>query len=143
MGQKVKVLLVARYYIIEPLGLLHLIGLAKSIGCEADVELIPDNNFTGLYRRVKEWKPDFVGFSIWTGWHLQTFDACDQVRTMGPQVIIGGPHVTYFTDGCAKHADYVVRGDGFRNFRRILQGEIGPGIHFGSDFEERVPMPNR
>lgn len=143
MVQKVKVLLVARYYIIEPLGLLHLIGLAKSIGCEADVELIPDNDFTGLYRRVKEWEPDFVGFSIWTGWHLQTFAACDQVRTMGPQVIIGGPHVTYFTDGCAKHADYVVRGDGFRNFRRILQGEIGPGVHFGSDLEERVPMPNR
>lgn len=140
----VKVLLVARYYIIEPLGLLHLVGLATPLGCEVDVELIPDNDFSGLYRRVEEWKPDFVGFQIWTGWHLQTFAACDLVRTMGPRVIIGGPHVTYFTDECAKHADYVVRGDGFRNFRRILQGEIGPGVHFDTEqLAESFPMPNR
>ena len=144
MDQKVKVLFVARYYIIEPLGLLHLAGLATSLGCEVDVELIPDNDFTGLYKRVEEWKPDFVGFQIWTGWHLQTFTACDQVRTMGPLVIIGGPHVTYFTDECAKHADYVVRGDGFRNFRRILQGKLDKGIHFDAEqLTEGFPMPDR
>ncbi|MCX6787220.1 MAG: cobalamin-dependent protein [Candidatus Kaiserbacteria bacterium] len=139
-----KVLLVARYYIIEPLGLLHLIGLASSIGCDVDVELVSNNDFTNLYRRVEKWRPDFVGFQIWTGWHLQTFAACDRVRTMGPRVIIGGPHVTYFTDECAKHADYIVRGDGFRNFRRILQGEIGPGVHFDTEqLAEGFPMPNR
>lgn len=139
-----KVLLVARYYIIEPLGLLHLIGLAESIGCDVDVELVPNNDFTGLYRRVEEWKPDFVGFQIWTGWHLQTFAACDRVRLMGPQVIIGGPHVTYFTQECAKHADYVVRGDGFRNFRRILMDEIAPGVHFDTEqLAEKFPLPNR
>ena len=144
MDRKVKVLLVARYYIIEPLGLLHLIGLAASIGCEVDVELVPNNDFTGLYRRVEEWKPDYVGFQIWTGWHLQTFAACDRVRSMGAQVIIGGPHVTYFTEECAKHADYVVRGDGFRNFRRILQGEIGHGVHFDTEqLAEKFPLPNR
>lgn len=144
MDRNVKVLLVARYYIIEPLGLLHLVGLAASLGCEVEVELIPDNDFSGLYARVKEWKPDFVGFQIWTGWHLQTFAACDHVRNLGPRVIIGGPHVTYFTDECARHADYVVRGDGFRNFRRILQGEIGPGIYFDTEqLAENFPMPNR
>ena len=144
MDQKVKVLFVARYYVIEPLGLLHLAGLATSLDCEVDVELIPNSDFTGLYKRVEEWKPDFVGFQIWTGWHLQTFAACDQVRTMGPRVIIGGPHVTYFTDECAKHADYVVRGDGFRNFRRILQGKLDKGIHFDAEqLAEGFPMPNR
>ncbi|MBI2025336.1 radical SAM protein [Candidatus Kaiserbacteria bacterium] len=144
MDRKVKVLLVARYYIIEPLGLLHLVGLATSLGCEVDVELVPNNDFTGLYRRVEEWKPEYVGFQIWTGWHLQTFAACDRVRSMGPQVIIGGPHVTYFTEECAKHADYVVRGDGFRNFRRILQGEIGCGVHFDTEqLAEKFPLPNR
>ena len=63
---------------------------------------------------------------------------------MGSRVIIGGPHVTYFTDECAKHADFVVRGDGFRNFRRILQGEILPGIYFDTEqLAETFPMPNR
>jgi len=144
MNRRVKVLLVARYYIIEPLGLLHLTGLAQSIGCEVDVELVPNNDFTGLYRRVEEWQPDFVGFQIWTGWHLQTFAACDQVRRIGPKVIIGGPHVTYFTEQCAQHADYVVRGDGFRNFRRILEGEIGPGVYFDAEqLAEQFPLPDR
>lgn len=141
---RIKVLLVARYYVIEPLGLLHLTGLATAIGCEVDVELVPDNDFTGLYARVEEWKPDFVGFQIWTGWHLQTFAACDHVRALGAKVIIGGPHVTYFTEQCAEHADYVVRGDGFRNFRRILQGEVGPGVHFDvAQLAEKFPMPDR
>ncbi len=144
MAHRKKVLLVARYYVIEPLGLLHLAGLAASLSCEVDVELIPNNDFTGLYRRVEEWNPDIVGFQIWTGWHLQTFAACDYVRSMGTQVIIGGPHVTYFTDECAKHADFVVRGDGFRNFRRILQEEVGPGIHFDAEqLAETFPLPNR
>jgi len=144
MDHAVKVLLVARYYIIEPLGLLHLIGLATSLGCEVEVELVPNNDFTSLYKRVEEWKPDFVGFQIWTGWHLQTFAACDRVREMGTRVIIGGPHVTYFTDECARHADYVIRGDGFRNFRRVLQGEIGPGVYFDTEqLAEKFPMPNR
>lgn len=140
----VRVLLVARYYVIEPLGLLHLAGLASSIGCDVDVELVSDNDFSTLYTKVNEWKPDFVGFQIWTGWHLQTFAACDHVRSLGYSVVIGGPHATYFTDECAKHADYVVRGDGFRNFRRILQGEILPGVHFDSEqLAEKFPMPNR
>jgi radical SAM superfamily enzyme YgiQ (UPF0313 family) len=142
--QRIRVLLVARYYIIEPLGILHLIGLADSIGCEVDVELVPGNDFSALYKKVEEWKPDFVGFQIWTGWHLQIFAACDHVRNMGTKVIVGGPHVTYFTHECAKHADFVVRGDGFRNFRRILQGELLPGIHFDVEqLAESFPMPNR
>ena len=93
MGRNVKVLLVGREYIIEPLGVIHLAGLATSIGCDVSVELIPENDFAGLYKKVEEWRPDFIGFSIWTGWHLQTFAACDRVRAMGPRVIIGGPHI--------------------------------------------------
>ncbi len=144
MNAKPRIILVARYYIIEPLGLLYLAGLATSLGWEVDVELVPDNDFTVLYRRVAEWKPDFVGFQIWTGWHLQTFAACDRVRAMGPRVIIGGPHATYFTDECGKHADFVARGEAFRTLRRILEGELEPGIHFdGEQLAEGFPMPNR
>jgi anaerobic magnesium-protoporphyrin IX monomethyl ester cyclase len=144
MKRKTKILFVARYYIIEPLGPIHLMGLAESLGCDVEVELILNNDFAPLYQKVKDWKPDFVGFSIWTGWHLQTFSACDEVRLIGATVIIGGPHVTYFTEECAKHADFVVRGDGFRNLRRILQGELSPGIHFDTEqLAERFPMPNR
>ena len=144
MNKRPRILLVARYYVIEPLGLLYLAGLASSIGCEVDVELVPDNDFSELYARVASWKPDFVGFQIWTGWHLQTFVACDRVRRMGTKVLIGGPHATYFTDECGKHADWVVRGEAFRSFRRILQGELPPGVHFDKEqLADGFPMPNR
>jgi radical SAM superfamily enzyme YgiQ (UPF0313 family) len=139
-----RILLVGRYYIIEPLGLIHLAGLMSSLGFEVDVELVKDNDFTCVYEKVNAWKPDFVGFSIWTGWHLQTFAACDRVREMGFTVIIGGPHATYFTNECAKHAEFVVRGDGYRNLRRIVEGELQPGVHFDSEqLAEKFPMPNR
>ena len=38
MGQKV--ILVGRNYIIEPLGILYLAGLARQIGWDAHVELV-------------------------------------------------------------------------------------------------------
>lgn len=139
-----RVLLVAKYYIIEPLGILYLAGLAKSLGYEVAVELVPNNDFSGLYKKVEEWKPDFVGFQIWTGWHLQTFAACDRVREMGSSVIIGGPHVTYFTDQCSEHGDYIVRGDGFRSFERILRGELTFGVHFDpTQLANGFPHPDR
>ncbi len=142
MGQKV--ILVGRNYIIEPLGILYLAGLARQIGWDVHVELVTDADFYPLFKKIEEWKPDIVGFSIWTGYHLKAFRACDKVRQMGSKVIIGGPHATYFTDECSKHADWVVRGEGFRNFRRILQGEIPPGIHFDEErMAEGFPVPNR
>lgn len=142
MGQKI--ILVGRNYIIEPLGILYLAGLARQIGWDVHVELVDVADFTPLFKKIEEWKPDLVGFSVWTGYHLKAFQACDKVRQMDTKVIIGGPHATYFTNECAKHADWVVRGEGFRNFRRILQGEIPPGTHFDEErMAEGFPVPYR
>lgn len=139
-----KLILVGKNYIIEPLGILYLAGLARTIGWDVHVELVDAGDFGPLLKKIEEWRPDLVGFSIWTGYHLKAFAACDKVRAMGPKVIIGGPHATYFTGECARHADWVVRGEGFRNFRRILQGEIHPGTHFDEErMAEGFPVPNR
>jgi hypothetical protein len=62
-----------RYHVIEPLGVLYLLGIAKKAGWEAEVVLIKESDFTPLYDMVESFKPDIVGFSIWTGWHVQTF----------------------------------------------------------------------
>lgn len=142
MGKRV--ILVMRYHVIEPLGVLYLLGIAKRLGWEAQVVLIKNNDFTPLYELTESFKPDLVGFSIWTGWHVQTFRACDTVRAMGFPVAIGGPHATFNAEECADHADWVVKGEGFRLFRQLLQGELKHGIHFDDmRMAEGFPKPDR
>jgi len=127
-----KIIIVGRQYSIEPLGILHLVGLAQGLGWNVQLVLVENFNFHPLFQMVRWWKPDVVGFSVWTGYHVQAFKACDVVRKMGVPVMIGGPHATYFAEECKKHAVWVIQGEGFRNFRRVLQGELGAGIHFDS-----------
>src|SRR3989344_3010782 len=89
-----RMIFVARYFSIEPLGIHHLVGLLRDLDWDCRVVLVhnhgDDYDFEPLYEAVREWKPDLVGFQIWTGWHLQSFAACDTVRAMGVSVIIGG-----------------------------------------------------
>jgi anaerobic magnesium-protoporphyrin IX monomethyl ester cyclase len=139
-----RLILVGRYYLIEPLGILYLLGLARDLGWECRVVLVRDGDFTPLYEEVAAFGPAVVGFSVWTGGHASYFAACDRVRATGARVAIGGPHATYFTADCAAHADWVVKGEGFRTFRRILQGELGPGAHFDEErMAEGFPQPDR
>jgi radical SAM superfamily enzyme YgiQ (UPF0313 family) len=139
-----RLLLVARYYSIEPLGILYLTGLVRDAGWECKVLLIDLSDFAPLYEAVKNWKPDMVGFQIWTGYHIPAFLACDVVRDMGVPVIIGGPHATYFGNECAKHADFVVKGGGFGLLRQILEGTLSSGVHFETvGREEHFPHPDR
>ena len=139
-----RLILVGKYYLIEPLGILYLLGLARRLGWECRVVLVRDGDFDPLYAEIASFRPTLVGFSVWTGGHAAYFAACDRVRGAGVQVVIGGPHATYFTAECAAHADWVVKGEGFRTFRRILQGELGPGVHFDEErMAEGFPQPDR
>lgn len=144
MAARKKIILVGRYHIIEPLGILHLLGVAKRLGWDARVVLVKNFDFKPLFEEIMSSKPDIVGFSIWTGYHLPMFAACDMVLNMGIAVVIGGPHATFATDQCTAHATWIVRGEGFRSFRRILAGELAPGVHFDDvRMAEGFPMPDR
>jgi anaerobic magnesium-protoporphyrin IX monomethyl ester cyclase len=139
-----RLILVGKYYLIEPLGILYLLGLARQRGWECRVVLVSDGDFGPLYDEVRDFAPSLVGFSVWTGGHGQMFAACDRVRAIGAGVVIGGPHATYFTAECAAHADWVVKGEGFRSFRKILDGESGPGVLFDEErMAEGFPRPDR
>lgn len=139
-----RLIFVGKWHVIEPLGILYLLGIAKRLGWEARVVLIDSFDYQPLFREVRDFKPDLVCFSIWTGWHVQTFRACDAVRSLGIKVAIGGPHATYFTDECLAHAEWVVKAEGFRNFRRLLEGQLPYGIHFDTErMAEGFPIPDR
>ena len=139
-----RLIIVGRHYSIEPLGILHLLGLAERVGWEAKPFLVQDFDFQPLYDEVEAFRPDLVGFSIWTGYHRQAFAAADVLRRAGVKVVIGGPHATYFADECAKHADWVIKGEAFRFFRRLLQGDLPQGVqHDPVRVAEGFPVPSR
>lgn len=139
-----KLLLVARYYSIEPLGIMYLAGLARDEGWHCKVVLVRDSDFAPVYDAVRTFGPDLVGFQIWTGYHKQAFVACSEVRRMGVPVLIGGPHATYFDQSSLKHADYVVKAGGFGLLRKIMRGQLSPGIHFDDKGRaEMFPQPDR
>lgn len=139
-----RTILVARHYSIEPLGILYLAGKAREVGCECRVVLIRDDDFSPLYAEIAGFRPDVVGFQIWTGGHLPMFKACDQVRRGNTPVLIGGPHATYFGDECLKHAKWVIKGGAFGLFAKLLRGELSSGLHFDkSGRGERFPRPDR
>jgi anaerobic magnesium-protoporphyrin IX monomethyl ester cyclase len=139
-----KILLVAAYSVIEPLGLLHLGGLARDLGWERKFHLVKDHDFASFFEKVKSYQPEIIGFNIYTGNHIQTFSAIDKLRKNYPdiKIVLGGPHATYFPSDSIEHCDYVVMSEGFRALRRILSDEAERGIIPLSKTED-FPSPDR
>ena len=139
-----RILFGAAYSIIEPLGLLHLAGLARDIGWERKISLVKEHDFEHFFETVRDFKPDVVGFNVYTGNHIQTFAALKQLKEEFPNIatIVGGPHATYFPGDSAQHADYVVMSEGFGALRSILSGQAKKGI-LPMLSTERFPQPDR
>ncbi len=86
-----------------------------------------DKDFNKL---VEKSSADYIGMTVYTGNHLQTFEYFDKLKSKNKHVktILGGPHATFFPEESSKHADYVVLSEGFNGLRRILRGEVSKGI---------------
>jgi anaerobic magnesium-protoporphyrin IX monomethyl ester cyclase len=141
---KKRMLLGASYSVIEPLGLLHLGGLARDEGWERTYHLVPEHDFETFFERVKDFKPDVIGFNVYTGNHIQLHEAFKKLKKDHPNIatVVGGPHPTYFPSESAEIADYVVMSEGFGALRKILRGEAKPGIH-PMEQTEIFPHPDR
>lgn len=141
---KKRILFGATYSVIEPLGLLHLGGLARDLDWERHYHLVKDHDFTEFFERIKDFKPNIVGFNIYTGNHLQLFEAYKRLKKDCPNIttVIGGPHATYFPSEAEKHADYVVMSEGFSSLRKILKGEAEKGIITMKE-RKQFPHPDR
>ncbi len=62
-----RLILVARYYSIEPLGILYLAGAARDLGWDCKIVLVREFDFEPVYDAIRSWQPDLVGFQIWSG----------------------------------------------------------------------------
>ena len=125
-----RTLLFANYSAIEPLGLLHLAGLARDEGWERKIYMVRDNNFSELNDLVKDFKPDIVGSNTYTGWHNQSGEALKRIKQDNPGIktVMGGPYPTYSPEKALGFVDFAVMSEGFGAFRSILNGGAKPGI---------------
>ncbi|MBU3907281.1 MAG: cobalamin-dependent protein [Nanoarchaeota archaeon] len=139
-----KVVLAASYSVVEPLSLMYLSGVAKQERWKTKIVLVKNNDFAELDKIIETTKPQIVGFSIYTGNHLQAFKYFDILKNKNKKIkiVLGGPHATYFPEEAIKHADYVVLSEGFNAFRKILQGKAKPGI-LPLVKQEPFPLPQR
>ncbi len=141
---KKRILLCASYSSIEPLGIMHLGGLARDAGWECSYHLVKRHDFSDFFQVVKDFEPDIVGFNVYTGNHLQLKEAFVRLKREHPGImtIVGGPHPTYFPTEAIEFSDYVIMSEGFNSLRLILSGEASPGI-MSPKILESFPQPDR
>ena len=79
----------------------------------------------------KTW--DLVGISVQTGMAKKAFALADKLREAGITVVLGGAHVTLFTDSCRPHADLLVLGEADDLWKELLTdlttGTLKPLYH--------------
>ncbi len=129
-AKKKKVLLGASWSIVEPLGLFFLSQIARDEGWEPRIVLTREPDFSEMELALREFKPDLLGFTAYSGNHLDVERLFCRAKTLLPNLltVVGGPQATYFPLESRNYADFTVISEGLNGFRRILRGEAEPGI---------------
>ncbi|MCD4666269.1 B12-binding domain-containing radical SAM protein [archaeon] len=113
-----KVLFITKPFVIEPLGLMYVSAAAKRAGHK--VELITTEE--DLKRKVLEYKPEVIGFSVMTGdqkFYLEI--SYELKKSHNFMSIFGGPHPTFFPDVVKENGvDVICRGEGMEAFVEFL-----------------------
>lgn len=118
-----KILLVQKFSIIEPLGLMVIGKTMADKGHDVHYFLYHgktidfDVDVAGF---------DLVGFSTYTGNHVEVYDCCRRLKQQGVVTAIGGPHASFFYDECKEYADYVFRGESVVSFPNMDDTKIYP-----------------
>jgi anaerobic magnesium-protoporphyrin IX monomethyl ester cyclase len=144
MAQK-KILFGAAYSAIEPLGLLHLGGLARDMGYEREYCLVKNEDYSEFHEKIRQFRPGFVGFNVYTGSHKKLYVYLEKLKKDFPDVkiILGGPHPSYFPHEASMHSDYVVVSEGFTGLKAILRGDFKKGVYPPAKEPHVFPFPDR
>jgi radical SAM superfamily enzyme YgiQ (UPF0313 family) len=123
-----KILLVQKFSIIEPLGLMVIGKAMKDKGHEVHYYLYHSKyiDFNTVNRLLGY---DLIGFSTYTGNHMEVYNACETLRALGVKTAIGGPHASFFYDECKQYADYVFRGESVLSFPNMDDKKIYPMVN--------------
>jgi len=107
--------------ITGPLGLLHVISVAKSSGHNCML-LIPNLEKTFIQKAV-DFNPDVVGYSVTTGFEKKYLRInSDLKKRISFISVFGGPHPTFYPDLIKeKGVDCICRGEAEQSFKQLLQ----------------------
>ena len=142
---KKRILFGAMYSSIEPLGLFHLSGQAELMGWESKIALVQGEDFSEFDAKVKDFKPDIVGFTVFSGSEQAIYDYLTKLKRRKPRIItvVGGPHPTYFANHTPKSIDWAVAGEGFLPLIHILDGKPNKGGMLHGNAPSKIPLSFR
>jgi radical SAM superfamily enzyme YgiQ (UPF0313 family) len=118
-----RILLVQKFSIIEPLGLMVIGKAMMDAGHNVEYFLYKNKNINFDFDITKF---DLVGFSTYTGNHIEVYECCKYLKSIGIKTAIGGPHASFFYEECKKYADYSFRGESVVSFPKMDDTKIYP-----------------
>ncbi len=121
-----RILLVQKFSIIEPLGLMVIGNTMKNHGHQVKYFLYKGNKIEFDFDVKKDF--DLVGFSVYTGNHIEVYECCKYLKEIGIKTAIGGPHATFFYEESKKYADLVFRGESVISFPVLDDKTIYPMV---------------
>ena len=108
-------------FVVEPLGLMQLIAIAKKLGHQCYFAAYKDKKFFSLVKKVK---PDMVAISIMSISDRSSKEIIKEIKRYNPGifVLVGGPHPTYYPDFIKNSlADAICVGEGDEAFADVLR----------------------
>jgi len=80
---------------------------------DVDVKLI-DNTFDNISLEIEKFKPDVIGFSVYTQPYPNAISFAKKIKQKNPQIkiIVGGPHMTTLPESFDPVFDFGVMGEG-------------------------------
>ena len=127
----------------EKMGIMYLSASLKHRGHITD---LVQTDKEDLSYKIRNFKPDFVAFSIATGEHSWALATAEKIhQEFKIPNIFGGPHCTFFPEfGYSSHIDFMVSGQGEIAIADIVEGKIKAGFVRGqaSSLDE-IPFADR
>ena len=118
-----KVLFVQKLW-YESLGVMQISAAAKMKGHQTHLWM-DNGNYRSLFKLVKKYRPDVIGFALMTGQHVWALEVSKRLKeglnNIKPLILYGGPHPTFFPGIVGeKSVDIICRGEGERAFVELL-----------------------
>ena len=126
-----------------PLGLGYLCESLTVNAIDYDIlDLNLNGSFKNIIKRINTFKPELIGFSLFTNGRLQNYKLIDKLKQKYPdiKISVGGPHVTVlprmvFSEnknidfGIVNEAEYslvaLCKGEKFENIERLMYRQNG------------------
>jgi len=141
MKNSKKILFVEKDLRNEKLGIMYLSSSLKKQGHHTDLIQVDKED---IDQKIKEYKPDFIAFSIATGEHVYALKTAKKIKEKyGIPNIFGGPHCTFFPEFAqTSGVDFIVAGQGEQAIIDIVEGKK-KGFVRGRIFDHDTILPDR